>query len=327
MKHALTAALIILTALLPGLATAADMQAERITITEWKAVFAKIEARNTIPARSRLGGTLEQVMVAEGSEVAEGQQIATTVDEKLLLELRAVDAQLQALTSELTNAQAELTRGLNLLERGVTTEQNVDGLRTRVEVIQGRIGSTEAQKDVLLQRTAEGRVLAPISGRVIDVPVTAGSVIMPGEMVAVIGGGGFYLRLAVPERHADFLNEGDDIRIDGIEGTDSGTLAKVYPQIENGRVIADVELSGLSAEFIGKRVLVRLPVARTQTVVVPQEAVSTRMGLDFVQVAPPDAPPTERVVVLGEKLQIDGRALVEVLSGLSGDEALVTAHE
>ncbi|AAV94813.1 efflux RND transporter periplasmic adaptor subunit [Ruegeria pomeroyi] len=326
MKMILPALLLCLAALsaVPALA---ETTARRVTVTEWKTVFAKVEPRDSLPARSRLGGTLQEITVAEGSAVTRGQQIGTTVDEKLELELRAIDAQLSALGSELSNAEAELARGQNLLERGVTTEQNVDALRTRVQVIEGRIGTTSAQRDVLLQRTDEGRILAPISGTVIDVPVTEGSVVLPGEMIAVIGGGGFFLRLAVPERHADFLAEGDSIAIAGIEGAETGTLAKLYPQIENGRVIADVEVAGLSSKFIGRRVLVRLPVGRAEVVAVPPAAVASRMGLDFVRVARPDGSASERVVVIGTPVEAEGEPLVEILSGLKGGEVLVAGHE
>lgn len=327
MKRIVFATATFVFALTAGFSAAAEATVERVTKTEWKAVFAKVESRNNIPARSRLGGTLEAISVVEGSQVTQGQHIGTTVDEKLELELRAIDAQLMSLNSELTNAQAELARGLNLLERGVTTEQNVDGLRTKVEVIQGRIGATEAQKDVLLQRTDEGRILAPISGTVISVPVTAGSVVLPGEMIATIGGGGFFLRLAVPERHADFLNEGDEIQIGGADGAETGTLAKLYPQIENGRVIADVEVANLSADFIGRRVLVRLPVGQTETIAVPVDAVEFRMGLDFVRVASAGGEASERVVMIGELFNVAGTQMVEVLSGLRVGETLVTGHE
>ena len=45
-------------------------------------------------------------------------------------------------------------------------------------------------------------------GRVLEVPLTRGAVVLAGELVAIIGGGGFFLRLAIPERHAFSLREG-----------------------------------------------------------------------------------------------------------------------
>ena len=304
-----------------------NVVARRVELTDWKAVFGRVEARDRIPARSRLGGTLVEIQIAEGSKVTAGQQIARVVDEKLALQLGAIDASLQSLTSQLENAEAELVRGENLLQRGVTTAQRLDALRTEVDVIKGQIGTVQAERNVVEQREAEGTVLAPIDGTVLAVPVTAGSVVLPGEPIAEIGGGGFFLRLAVPERHALQLREGDIIRIEGPDGEQDGRLAKLYPQIENGRVVADVEVTGLRTEFVDTRVLVRLPVAVSEAVVVPSHAITSRMGLDFVNVVGANGAAVSRAVVVGTTHVIAGESVVEILSGLSGGETLVSGHE
>nr|WP_233270614.1 efflux RND transporter periplasmic adaptor subunit [Chachezhania sediminis] len=300
---------------------------QSVPLTVWKSVFGQIETRDLYPARARIGGTLDEVTVTEGSRVTAGQQIAHVTDEKLDLQLHAVDAQLRALDSQLENAETELARGENLLQRGVTTTQALDQLRTELRVLQGRRDATVADRDVLIQRQAEGAVIAPIAGTVLSVPVTTGSVVLQGEQIAQIGGGGFFLRLAIPERHAAALTEGGEIRLVEAEGERSGKLVKIYPQIESGRVIADVEVDGLPTDFVDARVPVRLPVGQTQALVIPAAAVETRMGLDFVTVQGADGAPVDRVVVLGQSHDIDGTAMVEVLTGLTAGMVLAGRHE
>ena len=95
--------------------------------------------------------------------------------------------------------------GEDLLKNGVTTTQRVDALRTQVDVLKGQIATLAAQTEVVAQQAKEGVVLSPVAGRVLDVPLTRGAVLMPGEVVAVIGGGGTFLRIAVPERHHRLL--------------------------------------------------------------------------------------------------------------------------
>ena len=313
-------------ALVP-LVAAAEVPVRKMPVTEWKSVFGRVEARDTVPARSRIGGTLQEIAVEEGDFVEKGQQIGMIHDPKLALQMQSIDSKIEALLSQLENARTELARGEGLLKRGVATAQQLDALRTEVEVLENNIKATRAERRVLEERVAEGAVLAPISGRVIGVPVTAGSVLMPGEVVASIAGGGFFLRLAVPERHAQFLREGMDIRIGGSEQSRTGRLAKVYPKIENGRVIADVEVEGMSSDFINARVLVRLPVAQAEAILVPADVVTSRMGLDFVRVKGPEGEPVERAVVLGERHRIDGVEMVAVLSGLTGNDIVVTENE
>ncbi len=286
-------------------------------VPEWKSVYGRIEPRDRVPARARIGGILTALNVSEGDLVDRGQPLALIVDEKLQFQMQAVDGELQALESQLTNAEAELARGENLLERGVTTAQRLDALRTSVDVLKNQIEAAKANRQVIEQQAQEGTVLAPAAGRVLDVPVTSGAVLMPGEAVATVGGGGFFLRLAIPERHARALEEGAEIQI--IEGdmAASGTLARIYPQIENGRVVADVEVKDLSDAFVDARVLVRVPVGARQALLVPQDKVLTRSGLDFVAVEAQGATHL-RAVVLGDA-QGD---MVEVLTGLSAGETL-----
>lgn len=311
---------------LPLAVLAEDFPLAPVSVTEWKAVYGRIEARSRIPSRARLGGTLVSLNVSEGDVVDAGQVLARVVDAKIDYQLAAIDAQMQALSAQLDNARTELTRGEDLLSRGVTTAQRLDALRTQVDVLTGQIAAVGADRKVVEQQALEGSVLAPIAGRVLTVPVAAGAVVLPGEAVATIGGGGIFLRLAVPERHAAFLQEGATIEIETATGLARGTLARIYPLIENGRVIADVDVPDLPDSFIDARVLVRLPVDTRSALMVPETAVITRTGLDFVEVSGAEGP-VLRTVLLGQRQTVDGAAMIEVLSGLVAGDRVVTTHE
>ncbi|MFN3992355.1 MAG: efflux RND transporter periplasmic adaptor subunit [Tabrizicola flagellatus] len=295
-------------------------------VTVWKSVYGSVEARDRIPARSRIGGTLVELSVNEGDLVTAGQEIARIVDDKLDFQLAAIAAQREALSAQLANAEIDLKRGEDLLKNGVTTTQRVDALRTQVDVLKGQIASLVAQADVVTQQAKEGVVLAPVAGRVLDVPVTKGAVLMPGEVVAVVGGGGTFLRLAVPERHATALDAGDKIRITEGGEDREGTLARVYPLIEGGRVTADVEIDGLPDNFVGKRMLVSLPVAEREALLVPETTLVTRAGLDFVGVKTPEGVAL-RSIVPGEIQMIDGMPMVEVITGLVAGDVVLPASE
>ncbi|KAB2885459.1 MAG: efflux RND transporter periplasmic adaptor subunit [Albidovulum sp.] len=292
------------------------------TVTEWKSVYGTVEARETVPARARIGGIVQSLSVTEGDMVTAGQEIAVVHDDKIAFQVAALDAQIEALKAQLSTAQADLERGQALVERGVITAQRLDQLQTSVDVLSGQITTIEAQRSIAEQQGAEGRVLAPGDGLVLTVPVTPGAVIMPGEPVATIGGGGVFLRLSVPERHASALKEGAEIRISAAGPAAAGRIAKLYPQISNGRVVADVEVEGLETDFVSARVLVSLPVGEREALLIPRGAVATRAGLDFVRVTEAGAE-VERAVVLGEDVRQDGQEMVEVLSGLAAGDMVV----
>lgn len=316
--------------LLGSLARSETVGLQPMMITEWKAVYGQVAARDRIPARARLGGTLVDLTVVEGDLVKAGQPIGRIEDEKLAFQLSALEAQSAALEAQLTNAASELARGESLLKQGVTTAQGLDALRTQVAVLNGQIAAMQAQTQVITQQVTEGTVLAPADGRVLDVPVSKGGVVMPGEAVALIGGGGTYLRLSIPERHAGSLHPGDKIEISSGDATQTaaqtatqtGILSRIYPLIQNGRVVADVDLQGLSDRFVDARVLVRLPVGQRQALMVPATAIRQTAGLDFVGVEDASGP-VQRSVVPGEHQVIDGVEMVEILSGLQpGDHIL-----
>jgi len=303
---------------LASLAEAGTLVVQPVAVPEWKAVYGRVEARDTLAARARVGGTLVSLDVSEGDAVKGGQRIAVVRDDKIDFQVSALDAQLKALAAQLQNAEGELVRGQTLVEKGVTTSQRLDQLRTQVDVFRNQIAATEAQRQVVVQQGAEGDVLAPNDGKVLTVPVTKGSVVMAGETVATLGGGGFYLRLSIPERHAALLEAGSSLAVETAGGALEGRLAKIYPQIEGGRVTADVEVADLPTDFVDARVLVRVPVGTRQAILVPASALASRSGIDTLRISS-NGVESDRTVVLGERHGDD----VEILSGLSAGDAVV----
>lgn len=315
-------ALALASLLAAGPAFAGTLTLQPTEITEWKAVYGRVEARDTVPARARIGGVVVELAVSEGDTVKAGQKIAVVRDDKIAFQIAALDAQLRALQAQYETAQSELERGQALVDKGVITVQRLDQLRTQVDVVRNQIAAAEAQREVVVQQGAEGEVFAPSEGRVLTVPVTRGAVIMAGEPVATIGGGGFFLRLAIPERHAALLEQDASIRITANGAESSGRLAKIYPQIQNGRVIADVEVEALDTAFVDSRVLVEVPVGGRSALIVPRAAVTTRSGIDFVSVEG-HGDHAERAVVLGETLARPEGEFVEILTGLAPGDLVV----
>lgn len=318
------------TLVLAGPALAATLEVKTETITEWKPVYGQVETRDRVPARARIGGTISSLLVTEGDRVEAGAQLALIEDDKLLFRIDALDAQLDALRARLATAQTDLERGEQLLDRGVITVQRVDQLRTEVDVLHSQISSLDAERLVISQQIAEGAVLSPESGVVLSVPVALGSVIGPGESIAEIGGGGAYLRLAVPERFAADLAEGDRIEIGGetagAPAVGSGELVKLYPLIAGGRVQADVEIPDLDARFVGRRVPVRLPVAQRAAILIPDSAIETRGGLDFVAVETANGN-IKRAIVPGPAHDRGGSVWREILSGLAAGDKVIIENE
>ena len=327
-------AVLFLCAAMPA-AEAAEYLVKAAPRSDMKAVFARVESREVIPARARIGGTIVSLAVEEGSAVAAGDVVAVVVDDKLSLQLTASDARIKALSVELDNARTELERAEKLQLTGVVPKSRVDQLQTQGDVLVNQIAAVQADRAVLEQQQAEGRVLAPSPGRILSVPVTQGSVVLPGEMVAKIAGGGYFLRLSLPERHAAHIAEGDPVVVgkrgmtglDGDAALGQGRIVKIYPEIDGGRVLADVEVEGLGDFFVGERTRVWIPVATRQIIAVPEAAVTNRYGIDVVTIVSATGQ-TEVPVIIGAPTEENGQRVVEVLSGLAeGDRVVVRGGE
>lgn len=310
---------------------AADFVVRATTVVEMKAVFGEVESRTVVPARARIGGTIREIRISEGSEVKEGDVIGVVVDDKIALQLAAADAKIAALKSQLANARTELERARQLVTQGVATQSRLDAARTALEVATNQVVAASADKAVIAQGAREGDVLAPATGRVLTVPVTAGSVLLAGEAIARIATGPYYLRLSLPERHAAEIAEGAAVDVETRgrtqapgtpEATVRGRIVKVYPEIADGRVIADVDVSGIGSYFVNERTLVSIPVGKRSILAVPPNAVTSLHGIDYVRLAAA-ARPMDVAVILGATFESQGETLVEILTGLKDGDRIV----
>jgi len=299
-----------------------------VTVADEKAVFATVESARIVPARARIGGTIAQLTVREGDKVAQGQVVAIVGDDKLALQMKSLDAQIAGLEAQLAQAQSDLTRAEDLFAKAIIPKTRLDEARTAFNVASNAHRARIAERSVIEQQLTEGKVLAPTAGRVLKVQTTAGTAVMPGEPVASIAEENFVLRLRVPERHARFLKAGDPVRIDGEElgksGAQFGTIRLVYPQIEDGRVVADAEVADLGDYFVSERIRVWVPGGERKSVIVPAAFIVTRFGIDYARVRQDGRLTIDVPVQRGRELpRPDMPDALEILSGLKADDVLV----
>ena len=155
---------------------------------------------------------------------------------------------------------------------------------------------------------------------------------LTGEEVARIASGKYYLRLTLPERHAGEIKQNATVHIGrrglstpaagSIADARTGRIAKVYPEISDGRVTADVEVDDIGDYFVNERTMVWIPVATRTVLAVPANAIVTRQGVDYVRVRMGDGA-TDVAVIPGGTLYVDGGPRIEILSGLREGDRIV----
>jgi len=301
--------------------------ARSLDVVDRKAVIATVEPIRQLVARARIGGTIATLAIKEGDTVAAGSVVAEVADEKLALQMQALDSRIASLQSQRDQAKVDYDRVTELQKRGVSTQTQLDQAKTNLDVAERNLAALRGDRSVIAQQATEGAVLAPGAGRVLSVPVSVGRVILPGETIAIMAEDRYILRLQLPERHAQFLRAGDKVSIgargagDGSPGAPhEGVVRIVYPEIQGGRVIADVEVPGLGDYFVGERTRVFIDAGTRKAIVIPTSLLYRRAGVNYVRLAGGD----EVVVQPGEERGGGAAAGVEILSGLHDGDRLAT---
>lgn len=315
----------------PAVAQDETLTVEFTDVVDWKAVFATVESQNVTPARTRIGGIVARLAVDEGDRVEAGQLVAIVTDEKLGLQETGATAEVRALEAARANALIELERARKLYEDGFVAKARLDSAQTQFDMADNQLGAARAQRSVASAQEREGEVAAPAAGIVLQVPVVEGSVVTPGEALATIAQENYVLRISLPERHANALNEGEPVRVAGSElagaengVADEGRIMRVYPEIEDGRVFADAYVEGLGDYFVGQRVRVLVGTEIRKAIIVPADFVATRFGVDFVTVETEGGEKRDVVVQRGrEAADAVGGEEIEILSGIAEGDILV----
>jgi membrane fusion protein, multidrug efflux system len=319
--HRLVPALVVALLLVaPAWADPQGLEIEVTTVRDYRPIFGTVESVKQPTARTRIAGTLEELAVTEGDDVAMGEEIALVIDPKLDEERAAVEASIRALEAQRELAEIELERVRELRRNNTVSVQRLDEARTNLDVAAQNLAAKRAELAVIDEREAEGRVLAPAAGRVLQVPMTRGMNVQPGETVATVATSDYVLRARLPERHARFLAEGDTVRIAArglltSEIVGEGTITQLYPELEAGRVVADIRASGLGDYFVGERVRLEVATGERRAVVVPPAYLDRRYGVTFARLEGGEE------VVVQPGSEVDGG--VEILAGLRAGDSLV----
>jgi len=292
------------------------------TIADMKPVAGEVTTRDMGMATARIGGTLVQLNVREGATVRAGQVIGVVRDDRINLQTAGYEAMVRAAAAEAERARADLARTQTLFDRGIYAQARLDQVAAAARAAEGNLEAARAQRAASAESGAQGAILAPTAGRVLKADVPIGSVVMPGQSIATVTSGPLVVRVQLPEGQARALRVGTRVEMtpDGPGGdVMMAPVAQVYPAVDAGQVVADIDASGLDASLIGRRIGVRLPVGERQAIIIPATYVVTRFGVDYVRlVRGGSAADTPVQTAPGPST-----AEVEVLSGLVAGDRIV----
>lgn len=290
-------------------------------IADMKAVGAEIATRDQAEALARIPGTLTSLSVRAGDMVSQGQRIGMIVDARLGYETSAYGAQAAAAQAEAARADADLARIRDLYDNGVYAKARLDQAVAASRAANAQLAAARAQQGASASVAGQGAVLAPASGRVLRADIPAGSVVAPGMSIATVTAGPPLLRLMLPESAAGAVRIGARVLITeaGYPGGREGSVVQVYPGVSGGQIRVDATLPGLGTDLVGRRIGASVALGTRRALVVPRRFVTTRFGIDQVQIAASDRTLSTVPVQIAPT---DDPARVEILSGVAPGDTL-----
>lgn len=267
-------------------------------------------------ARARIAGLLRDLAVDEGDAVADGEIIARVEPPKLEARIQTAKAErAQAEARQRRTAQA-LARAEELHAEDVMSQADLDDAREAATAATNAVEAAASEVDTLLARRERGEGPAPAKGWVIEVFPTNGSPMQPGGLVARIAAAPAVIRVAVPERHLERLQDATALTLETASGLLEAELLHLYPDVRQGRVEADLRLpKGQPALPVGRRVAVRLALDEVERLLVPERLITERHGLTFVYRAEAGCTLIQLGARRGDR--------ITVLSGLRAGDRLV----
>ncbi|OJV33218.1 efflux RND transporter periplasmic adaptor subunit [Sphingomonas sp. 67-36] len=296
-------------------------------IADMKAVGAEVATRDQAEVLARIPGILTSLAVRAGDTVKQGERIGMIVDSRLGYETSAYGAQAAAARAEAARADADLARIRDLYDNGVYAKARLDQAVAVARAADAQVAAARAQQGASASAAGQGAVIAPASGRVLRADIPAGSPVAPGMSIATVTAGPPVLRLMLPESVAGQVRPGARVIVNDTAPGDSGvpfgshqgSVTQVYPAVTGGQVRVDATLPGLSTQFVGRRVSASVEIGTRKALVVPRRFVTTRYGIDQVQVVSAD----KRLGTVPVQIAPTADpAMVEILSGVSAGDTL-----
>lgn len=265
--------------------------------------------------RLLMGKNAEGERLDEGDEVEKDQVIAELKNPSLV-----ASTALAARKEEIDNAKKALERGNKSAEQGNLPISELDALRS------SRINAQYAYDSALAQ-LAKLKVHSPLSGRIVRMAeIVDGDHVAPStEIATVMSYKTILAEVDVANPDYPFVALGQEARVTNFAFKDQvfkGYVSSISPVADEATRAfkAEIEIENPSEELRpGMYIQAEIVVAQhEEALVVPPELVITRNNLPVVFVVE-----DEKAVAREVEVGIESRDGVEILRGISADDALI----
>ncbi len=277
-------------------------------------IVGTVQAVDRAEISAKIAGNILSIPVDLGSRVNKGD---------LLIKLSAgeISAQVQQAGAQLEQAKRNLAREEKLLQQQAATTKTVKSLRDTVRIAQAAFLESQTMLDYAI-------INAPFSGIVTQKMANVGDLATPGKpLLRIEGEKTFEILTDIPESLIDGIHQKEEltVRIPAIHTTVTGEVSEISPTADPSSRTVPIKIKIGDKPNIrsGQFARVALPLEKTQTLVVPENAVLAYGQMDLVFVAE-DNKAQLRIVRTGSRQKkADGSRSLEILSGLAAGETVI----
>lgn len=290
----------------------------------------KLDAENISYISPRgMGGQVKAIFVKEGDFVKKGQ-LLLKLDEVILRQAyTAARQQLEGIKTQLSYAKNIYDRQNNLWQKGIGTEVQLISAKTNVEALQNQLKSAEEQSKVAAEQLNTASVYSDVDGVAETVMVKVGELFSGMGQIKIVNTSKLKVVANVPENYLINVKKGTPVVVDikDANKTINTNISLIGQTIENSQrgFVAEAKIPTDNVLKPNQSVIMKiLDYATDRAVVIPVNTIQSDENNKYVYVMENKnnkMVATRKIVVLGS---IYGD-LVEVKSGLTGGEKLITA--
>jgi RND family efflux transporter MFP subunit len=291
----------------------------------------RIDAENISYISPRgMGGQVKELYVKEGDNVKKGQLLLKLDDAIMKQSIAAARQQLEGIKTQLNFAKDVYDRQNKLWQKGIGTEVQVISAKTNVEALQNQLKSAEEQVKVGQEQLNTSAVYSDVDGVAETVMVKVGELFGGMGQIKIVNTSNLKVVANVPENYITQVKQGLPVLINVAEAgkTINSNISLIGQTIENSQrgFIAEAKIASESFLKPNQSVVMKiLDYTSPNAVVIPINTLQSDENNKYVYVMEKlsngKMVATRKVIVLG---QVYGD-LVEVKSGLTGGEQLITA--
>jgi RND family efflux transporter MFP subunit len=154
--------------------------------TVTSAYVASIQAVKNVEIRSKLGGSLETILVDEGQTVQQGQALFRLNDGMIRIELEKTRANIENLKAEVQTAELDLKRTRLLANKKIVSGTEVELAEARLTGAKAKLKEARAAEAETAMKLSFTTIRAPFSGIINRIPLKPGSFVNEGQLLTSV---------------------------------------------------------------------------------------------------------------------------------------------